>query len=101
MKTAEQIVRHHLTADQIDWLNEDKRNMKFIVDAMEEYAEQQVKKDLIAGVGETLPTDEEAETIATEIYPPRRGKQWVRVLTEAKQAAFVNAVKYCRRCAKQ
>ena len=49
MKTNEEILRHHLTAEQIDWLDSDKRNVNFIADAMNE-AQEQVKLFALAPV---------------------------------------------------
>lgn len=38
LMSPEDILRNHLTSEQLEWLDSDKRNLNFIVDAMNEHA---------------------------------------------------------------
>lgn len=56
MKTNEEILRHHLISEQLEWLDEDSRNLNFILDAMTEAQQQVNSVDLadVVGQGEQL-----------------------------------------------
>jgi hypothetical protein len=62
MKTNEEILRHHLTSDQLEWLDEDARNLNFILDAMNE-AQRQVNSVDLADV---VLSEERAELVCGE-----------------------------------
>lgn len=47
MRTAKEILFDNLIQSQIDWIKEDERNLIYIIDAMEQYADQFRKPDVI------------------------------------------------------